>query len=89
MAMVFRPRVRHHRNGCSGEGFFVVEFDDHRQHKKAHRLIASVFDGAGQVAVICPDQPLLRWRGDNFEPELRAIIDAAPDSETFNYRDVD
>lgn len=75
--LVHRPRVRYHRNGCHGESFHLVEFEDHVQRKRAHRLLATVFETRGCVAVVCPDKPLLRWRGDIFEDELRAVIAAA------------
>lgn len=71
-------RVEYHRNGVGGEGFHVVEFTSELADDVAdHRMLATVFDGPGQVAVIDIDDLGARWRGDLFEPELRDAIDAA------------
>lgn len=60
--------IRFHRNGCFGAGFYVVWF-----RWEGRQLQAAVFDAAEHVAVTSAD---LReaWRGDQFEPELRAYI---------------
>jgi hypothetical protein len=69
--------VDYHRNGVGGEGFHLVQFDD-----DGRRMLASVFTGDGRCAVVCPDLPHLRWRGDRYEPELRAAIARADEDGT-------
>lgn len=80
--LIHRPRVRYHRNGCHGKGFYLIEFEDHKQRARAHRLLGiveAVDEGSGFYAVISPEQLSQRWRGDYFENELRAAIKAAGD----------
>lgn len=76
---IYRSRVRYHRNGCFGSRFYLVEFEDHPQRKRAHRLLGIVFDASDHVAVVCPDKPLQCWRGDYYEEALRAAVVAAGD----------
>jgi hypothetical protein len=71
--------VSHHRNGCSGNPFYVVRFRDNRQE-----FVAVVFEDERSVAVL--DLELLSqgviafgensWRGDDYEPFLRRCIAA-------------
>lgn len=71
-------QVRHHRNGVSGESFAAVAFSEGRGRNKRH-LLAAVFDTPGHIAVLSatPGTVADRWRGDDYEPELRAAIAAA------------
>ena len=72
--------VRHHRNGVAGAPFDVVLFTDHGPH--GSRKLGIVFEAAYYVAVF--DLAKLAaediafgsnsWRGDQFEPKLRAMI---------------
>lgn len=67
--------VAHHRNGVSGNPFYVITFRDGRQ-----KMIGIVFEEHGNVAVF--DSKLLAtdviafgvnsWRGDDYETFLRA-----------------
>lgn len=69
MTMNIKPTaICYHRNGCFGAGFFVVWFTWER-----HQLQAIIFDAAEHVAVTSADLHTT-WRGDQFEPELRAYI---------------
>lgn len=65
--------IRYHRNGCFGAGFYVVWFTYMPPGEEPRLLQAVVFDAAEHVAVTSAN---LRetWRGDQFEPELRAYI---------------
>lgn len=73
------PRVRYHRNGCFGEGFHTVSFTEGRGQRRRFRR-AVVFEGEGRVAVLDLNDAGLRFRGDQYEPALRAAIEAAGDS---------
>ena len=74
--------VAHHRNGCSGNSFYVVSFRDGRQ-----KMIGVVFEERGNVAIF--DSSLLAldvigfgensWRGDDYETFLRAATKAYDD----------
>jgi len=73
--------IAYHRNGVMGNGFFAVAFLN-KDGNKNMRMVATVFEERGNIAVLNVD--LLAsgnikfaensWRGDNFEPELRAEI---------------
>jgi len=76
-------KVDHHRNGISGEPFYVVLFESGGHRKKDRtRMVGIVFDSPYHCAVF--DVDLLAkgciefiensWRGDWFEPELRDAI---------------
>lgn len=67
-----------HRNGISGEPFHVVIFDS-----EDGRMVATVFDAAGHVAVLNVAQTAAEniafaqgnsWRGDRYEGWLRRTI---------------
>lgn len=84
-AKVQVKEVSYHRNGISGAGFHAVLFD-WQDGKQLRRMVASVFDQAGNCAVY--EVAALgegniafaggnSWRGDEFEPALRAAIKAA------------
>jgi hypothetical protein len=72
--------VDYHRNGISGEGFHVVQFDGARgSDVEGRRFVAVVFDAPGHVSVLDREQLAVgdeaeHWRGDRFEPELRAHV---------------
>ena len=75
--------VGYHRNGMTGRSFHAVTFWYEDEHDERHALLATVFAAPGAVAVL--DRELARvgdvdfsrdstWRGDRFEPALRAAI---------------
>lgn len=70
LGVLFVSRVRYHRNGCAGNGFYAVSFRHGRR-----QYVAAVFEEPGNVAVLTPDDVAARWRGDNFEGALRDAID--------------
>lgn len=62
-------RIKYHRNGVSGEGFYVVEFEeDDRQ------MLGIVFKENGYVAVLDIGDLSQGWRGDEYEKGLREAI---------------
>lgn len=73
--------VEFHRNGIRGVGFHVIRFHTGRRPNRQD-LVGIVFSNAddpdnpaaldGYVAVIDPAAPSEKFRGDNFERELRA-----------------
>ncbi len=82
--------IAYHRNGVAGDGFHVVLFDWRADGQLRH-MVATLFDAPGQCAVF--DVQLLAagdiefakrnsWRGDDFEPELRAAVAAYEDSRS-------
>jgi len=67
--------VERHRNGVSGAPFYAVDFTAAAADGNGTvRLRGIVFDTPGPAAVIEPTDPTSRWRGDNFEAELRRAI---------------
>ena len=66
--------ARYHRNGVSGEGFYLCEFL-YLRGKHTKQMRAVVFDAPGHVAVMSEDIGS-RWHGDDFEPALRAALEA-------------
>lgn len=72
--------IDYHRNGICGAPFHVILFED--KGEEASRKVGIVFDSPYHVAVL--DVAKLAegtitfghnsWRGDVFEPELRAAI---------------
>lgn len=75
--LVLNEKVAWHRNGISGEGFFVVEFEmpDEEDPSIRHPMIATVFGPRSYVAVLHRNDPCGRpMRGDHFEEELRAAV---------------
>jgi hypothetical protein len=83
-------RVAYHRNGISGQGFYVVCFIKSAEPgEPAAPMVGVVFQRRGHVAVF--DRAKLAqadiffaqgnsWRGDNFEPALRQAITDYDDS---------
>jgi hypothetical protein len=81
----------YHRNGVSGEGFYVALFNWRDLDDKADRsMVAILFDEPGQCAVLDTAETAAgnvtfaqgnSWRGDRFEPELRAAIKARNERE--------
>lgn len=73
-------KIDYHRNGVAGNGFHVVLFTWRNRN-----MVATVFEGAGNCAVLDMyetamghlEYPENRWRGDDFEPQLRAAIAAS------------
>jgi hypothetical protein len=81
-------KTAHHRNGVGGAPFDVVLFKVVREQS---RKVAILFEATAHCAVL--DVTLLAtgdiafgsnsWRGDDYEPELRRLID---DSRTAGRR---
>jgi hypothetical protein len=79
-------QVAYHRNGISGVPFhavlFVARVEGLTPGERRERFLASVFDEPGAVSLISLDRIATEgvtfgpnsWRGDQFEPELRAAI---------------
>lgn len=80
-------QVAYHRNGVSGLGFHAIIFIARGpaiDSLSDERFLASVFKAKGAVSVISLDRTENNgvtfgdnsWRGDDFEPELRAAVAA-------------
>lgn len=90
--MIEIHQVAYHRNGVSGNGFYAVEFTDTANG----RMIASVFEERGNVAVFCVDKLKKygiqfgpnSWRGDYYEPALREAIKEFSDADLHRVRNV-
>jgi hypothetical protein len=73
--------IAFHRNGICGAGFYAVRFTGGKD-VSGREFIATVFDEPGHCAVLAVDRldtdgvafGVNSWRGDHFEPELRAAI---------------
>ena len=75
-------QIAHHRNGVCGAPFYAIMFRD----MEGRQMLATLFDEPGYCAVVCVDVETLTvdgvamgansWRGDQFEPELRAAVAA-------------
>ena len=80
--------IASHRNGSGGNPFHVVLFTTREQ--PVRHMVATVFEEKGNVAVL--DSLMTAagnvafgensWRGDDYEPELRAAIAAYEDERT-------
>jgi len=76
-------RIEFHRNGVGGAPFYVVTFTGKGwEGEGSAELVATVFEQEGAVAVLSYNEgpaheinPAQRWRGDNFERELREAIE--------------
>jgi len=70
-----------HRNGVTGEGFYLVEM---HEEPTGEDIIAILFshtdfkgertDANGYCAVFSPNNPNTHYRGDRFELALRPVI---------------
>lgn len=87
MIRIRSPRVRYHRNGVHGIGFYAVTF-----RAEGRRMVASVFPFdealtmAEHYAVLDLDNPIQPYRGDLYEPALmEAIRSAAASGEAYRY----
>lgn len=85
-------QVQWHRNGIGGVGFYAVLFRTDASDmngSKDELMVACVYEEKGCCSVLAV-APLSTsegvqfgqnsWRGDHFEPELRAAIKAAGDT---------
>ncbi len=67
--------IEYHRNGVTGEGFHTVRFES---LEGDGTMVGVVFETPGHVAVFEVHslwrKPTKKFRGDLFEPELRAAI---------------
>ena len=82
--------LAYHRNGVAGEGFWAVAFTWRSGLRKPINMVATVFESnehdaaevhpcTGHLAVLDATLAALglvkaRWRGDDFEPQLRQWI---------------
>ena len=75
-------QARYHRNGTTGEGFFLCEFK-WLDGSKLRDMRAVVFSEPGRIAIISHSINE-RWLGDDFEPAIRealaAVEKAQPES---------
>jgi len=78
-------KIARHRNGISGEPFYVIVFDGEERCDLARRpMIATVFDTPKHVSVLDRNQIAAgeidmgtgSWRGDEYEDALREAIAA-------------
>lgn len=87
-------RVRYHRNGVCGEGFYVIAFRE-RQGRKFVPYIGVLFGNPieepgkfiAECAVINPADITDTRRGDHYEPSLRAAAIAAHEDDSAYRRD--
>jgi hypothetical protein len=71
---------RYHRNGVWGQGFYACRFR-WRDGRVTRTMLATVVpDEPGACHVVWPDDIAMCWLGDDFEPILRRLIEAAGDS---------
>jgi hypothetical protein len=74
--------IDYHRNGISGAPFYAVTFN-WKDDKATRHMVAAVFRGPGQVAVLDAGMASKgnvtfgsnSWRGDHFEASLRLAIE--------------
>jgi len=76
----------YHRNGTFGDGFWAIRFRwSPPDTKKEENFIATIFEHSGGCAVLSLDRMETHgvafgrgnsWRGDEFDAELRELIDA-------------
>jgi len=80
MANIKINKIASHRNGISGEPFYVVLFHDKDIEAD---MVATVFEEPGYVAVLAIGETVKAniefgngnsWRGDHFEKDLRDAI---------------
>lgn len=75
--------IAFHRNGISGNGFYAVRF----KATEGYEMIATIFEEQGNISVLRADMLFGKeatvefgggnsWRGDQYEGELRAALDA-------------
>ena len=76
-------KFEHHRNGISGQGFYVVIFDWIEPDETLTNMSAFVFDEPGAIAVTKNSELIKHnieyangnmWRGDYFESAIRKFI---------------
>jgi hypothetical protein len=72
-------KARYHRNGVTGEAFFLCEFV-YLRGVNAVNMRATVFAQKGCVAVTSDDINE-RWCGDDFENALRCAIEAVEQAQ--------
>ena len=77
--------VEYHRNGCGGVGFYLVRFAGYSRAARAMVAIVFVSSPDGVADPRCDGHCAVlnlaegdKWRGDLYEPELRAAIAAWP-----------
>ena len=84
-------KLDYHRNGVAGNGFHVVLFKWRDGDGVRRQMVATVFSEPGSLAVLDIGETAAgnidfamgnSWRGDDFEPELRAAIATARGANT-------
>lgn len=80
-------RIKYHRNGIGGAGFYTVEFTFFDDECDYRDMVATIFNEDGKspeyYAVLDLKDPSYRWRGDHFIYALwKAIQDEREDEET-------
>lgn len=76
------PKVDHHRNGISGESFYVVRFDVDNHTGGKDPMVGIVFEQPGHVAILNVADLLQgiiefgknSYRAESFEPMLRRLV---------------
>ncbi len=67
---------RYHRNGVAGQGFYACRFR-WRDGRVTRTMIATIVpEEPGACHVVWPEDITVPWRGDDFEPALRRLINA-------------
>jgi hypothetical protein len=79
-------RIKYHRNGVGGAGFFTVEFTFFDDDCNYRDMVATIFpeaegDMPSHYAVLDIAEPSYRWRGDHFIYALWRAINAAQEDE--------
>jgi hypothetical protein len=69
-------QIIRHRNGVDGEPFYAVYFYNNEPDEPTYSgyLVGIVTDKKRSCYVINPGRPELKYRGDNFEDDLRKAI---------------
>jgi hypothetical protein len=88
-------KVAHHRNGISGNGFYVILFNWREDGAtKTRNMIGIIFHDRGDCAVLDVDETGKNniefamgnsWRGDHFEADLRKAIAQYEKEETAKF----
>jgi hypothetical protein len=68
--------IHGHRNGVGGKSFYAIHFTLSGEDEPYYNgdCIAIVTDDADECYVVKPSDPETKYRGDNFEPLMRAYI---------------
>ena len=79
-------RVDHHRNGVDGESFDVIQFNDPEYGRMMGVVYPATFHVAvfnmGKIGEGDTGMGSNSWRGDQYEPWLRLVLDNNEDACT-------